>query len=128
MPSSTATAVADALQRAQQAVNGLGDDDASFWPKMHGSARQQLQLSDHGKTPALPDRYHNLNKLKSGNPRRPARAAVYDAMDALIAAAWPPPPPMSNTQHGALPEEAAARFCGGRGSRAAGAAAECAAA
>jgi hypothetical protein len=101
MPSSTATAVADALQRAQQAVDGLGDDDASFWQKMHGwlrAARQQLQRSDHGKTPALPDRYDNLNKLKSGNPRRPVRAAVYDAMDALIAAAWPPTPPMSNTE------------------------------
>ena len=70
---------------------GGGDDGAQA--KLLEALQQiksRLQQDDRGaQPPALPRRWKYLGKLAETSPLRPARAAAYQAMDAVIELGWP---------------------------------------
>ena len=100
LPVANVSLLAAALDRAQTACAALGAHDR-LKPLMAGvlqSVVERLQPSEEqwafgsasrSSRPALPDRWKYLNKLAASSTRRPARAAAYQAMDALLDVAFP---------------------------------------
>ena len=81
------------LATARTACEALADSDTirPLMMKLLGviTSSMQIERSQRGARPRLPDRWKYLNKLAESNPNRPLRAAVFEAMDQLLALVWP---------------------------------------
>lgn len=91
-------AVAAAIDDARTACDALATGDALRLPMTTfiDAVVERLQSNGKSTPPKLPNRYDNLNKLAANSPIRPARAAAFAAMDALLEVGWPPVPVLSN--------------------------------
>jgi hypothetical protein len=82
----------DLMQRAVESCEALELNDP-LRPKLlellsDVGARITETRADRGRRPPVPHKWQYLNKLGASHPRRPARAAAYDAVEQLLDEVW----------------------------------------